>query len=142
MKAVLGRRGPLEVFGNDYPTPDGTAIRDYVHVIDLAEAHVKALEYLEGGGETTVLNLGTGVGSSVLEVLDAAERAIGQPVPHKTAARRPGDPVALYADVDAVPKGWVGRPDVDSTRSWRRRGRGTRRTWTGTGTDSAQVLSK
>ena len=64
-----------------YPTPDGTAIRDYVHVVDLAEAHVRALEYLEGGGETTVLNLGTGVGSSVLGVLGVAERAIGRPVP-------------------------------------------------------------
>ena len=87
MKAALGRRGPLEVFGTDYPTPDGTAIRDYVHVLDLAEAHVRALEYLEGGGETTVLNLGTGVGSSVFEVLGAAERVIGRPVPH--AAGRP-----------------------------------------------------
>ena len=65
MKAALGWRGPLEVFGTDYPTPEGTAIRDYVHVLDLADAHVKALEYLEGGGETTVLNLGTAVGSSV-----------------------------------------------------------------------------
>ena len=136
MKAVLGRRGPLEVFGKDYPTPDGTAIRDYVHVMDLAEAHVKALEYLEGGGETTVLNLGTGVGSSVLEVLEAAERAIGQPVPYETVARRPGDPVALYADTTVAEEG----PGLDgcgsaSTRSWRRRGRGTRRTWTGTATD-------
>ncbi len=122
MKAVLGRRGPLEVYGNDYPTPDRTAIRDYVHVIDLAEAHVKALEYLEGGGESTVLNLGTGVGSSVLEVLDAAERAIGQPVPHKTAARRPGDPVALYADVTRSRQvlGWEARRGLDDilTSAW------------------------
>jgi UDP-glucose-4-epimerase GalE len=115
MKAVLGRRGPLEVFGTDYPTPDGTAIRDYVHVIDLAEAHVKALEYLEGGGETTVLNLGTGVGSSVLEVLEAAERAIGQPVPHVTVARRPGDPVALYADTSRAKEflGWTAGLGLD-----------------------------
>jgi UDP-glucose-4-epimerase GalE len=98
MKAVLGRRGPLEVYGTDYPTPDGTAIRDYVHVVDLADAHVKALEYLEGGGASTVVNLGTGVGSSVLEVLTAAESVTGQTVPHELVGRRPGDPVALYAD--------------------------------------------
>ncbi len=98
MKAALGRSGPLQVFGTDYPTPDGTAIRDYVHVLDLADAHVRALEYLEGGGATTALNLGTGVGSSVSEVLRAAERVIGRPVPHRLVGRRPGDPVALYAD--------------------------------------------
>jgi UDP-glucose 4-epimerase len=98
MKAALGRRDPLQVFGTDYDTPDGSAIRDYVHVIDLAAAHVLALEYLEAGGATTVLNLGTGVGSSVLEVLAAAEEVIGRPVPHELAPRRPGDPVALYAD--------------------------------------------
>ena len=98
MKSALGRRGPLEIYGTDYPTPDGTAIRDYVHVVDLANAHVKALEYLESGGATTVVNLGTGVGSSVREVLTEAERVIGHPVPHELVGRRPGDPVALYAD--------------------------------------------
>ena len=69
-----------------------------MHVVDLADAHLKALEYLEGGGATTVLNLGTGVGSSVFEVLAAAERVTGRPVPHELVARRPGDPVALYSD--------------------------------------------
>ncbi len=98
MKAVLGRRGTLQVNGTDYPTPDGTAIRDYVHVIDLADAHLKALEYLEAGGDSTALNLGTGVGSSVLEVIAAAEAVMGRPVPYEVAPRRPGDPVALYAD--------------------------------------------
>ncbi len=98
MKALLGRRPPLQVFGTDYPTPDGTAIRDYVHVLDLAEAHLAALEHLEAGGGTTAVNLGTGVGSSVLEVLAAAEAASGHPVPHQLAGRRPGDPVALVAD--------------------------------------------
>ena len=115
MKAALGRREPLQVFGTDYPTPDGTAIRDYVHVVDLAEAHLKALEYLERGGETTVVNLGTGLGSSVLEVLAAAERVIGRPVPHELAPRRPGDPVALYSDTarsrDVL--GWSSRYDLD-----------------------------
>lgn len=98
MKALLGRRPPLEVFGVDYPTPDGTAVRDYVHVLDLAEAHVAALEHLEAGGDPAVVNLGTGVGSSVRQVLEAAERASGRPVPHEVAPRRPGDPAAVYAD--------------------------------------------
>ncbi|MHB1928737.1 MAG: UDP-glucose 4-epimerase GalE [Acidimicrobiales bacterium] len=98
MKALLGQRPPLQVFGTDYPTADGTAIRDYVHVVDLAEAHVAALERLEAGGDTAVVNLGTGVGSSVLEVLAAAEAASGRPVPHELVGRRPGDPVTLVAD--------------------------------------------
>lgn len=98
MKALLGRRPPLEVFGTDYPTPDGTAIRDYVHVLDLAEAHVAALDHLEAGGASAVVNLGTGVGSSVREVLAAAETAAGRAVPTVLSARRPGDPVAVYAD--------------------------------------------
>jgi UDP-glucose-4-epimerase GalE len=98
MKSVLGRRDTLQVYGTDYPTPDGTAIRDYVHVIDLADAHLKALEYLEAGGETTALNLGTGIGSSVFEVIAAAEAVMGRPVPYDVAPRRPGDPVALFSD--------------------------------------------
>jgi UDP-glucose 4-epimerase len=98
MKAALGHSGPLQVFGTDYPTPDGTAIRDYVHVVDLAQAHVRALEYLERGGQSAVVNLGTGVGSSVFEVMTTAEKIIGRPVPHELAPRRPGDPVALFAD--------------------------------------------
>jgi UDP-glucose-4-epimerase GalE len=98
MKALLGRSAPLQVFGTDYPTPDGTCVRDYVHVDDLADAHLAALEHLERGGESVTLNLGTGVGSTVLEVLAAAEQASGRPVPHTLAARRPGDPTALFAD--------------------------------------------
>ncbi len=114
MKAALGRSGPLPVFGTDYPTPDGTAIRDYVHVVDLADAHVKALEYLERGGASTVLNLGTGVGSSVFEVLSGAEQVIGRPVPHDLVARRPGDPVALYADNRRARDvlGWTAQRDL------------------------------
>jgi UDP-glucose 4-epimerase len=88
----------LQVFGTDYPTSDGTAIRDYVHVIDLAEAHLKALELLEDGGDSTAVNLGTGIGSSVFEVLESAEKAIGHKVPYELAPRRSGDPVALYSD--------------------------------------------
>jgi UDP-glucose-4-epimerase GalE len=98
MKALLGHSPPLQVFGTDYPTPDGTAIRDYIHVDDLADAHLRALDYLAGGGATRELNLGTGVGSSVRQVLSAAERAAGRPVPAEDAPRRPGDPVALWAD--------------------------------------------
>jgi UDP-glucose-4-epimerase GalE len=98
MKALLGRSPALELYGTDYPTRDGTTIRDYVHVIDLADAHVKALEYLEGGGATTVVNLGTGVGSTIREVLDTTERVTGNRVPVVEKDRRAGDPTALYAD--------------------------------------------
>jgi UDP-glucose-4-epimerase GalE len=98
MQALLGRRPPVQVFGSDYPTPDGTAIRDYVHVEDLADAHVRALDYLADGGQTTTVNVGTGVGASVREVLAAAEDAARRPVPAEDAPRRAGDPVALFAD--------------------------------------------
>jgi len=115
MKTALGRRGALQIFGTDYPTSDGTAIRDYVHVIDLAEAHLKALELLENGGESTVVNLGTGIGSSVFEVLASAEKAIGSPVRYELAPRRPGDPVALYSDGDHARTqiGWDPRHGLD-----------------------------
>jgi UDP-glucose-4-epimerase GalE len=98
MKAALERSGPLSVFGTDYPTPDGTAIRDYIHVEDLAEAHVKALAYLIDGGATTAVNLGTGVGTSVKEVLDTTERLAVVRVPRTYVGRRAGDPVELWAD--------------------------------------------
>jgi UDP-glucose-4-epimerase GalE len=98
MKALLDKGPVLRVFGTDYPTPDGTAIRDYIHVDDLADAHLKALDYLTAGGATTAVNLGTGVGSSVRQVLAAAEKAAGRPVPADDAPLRPGDPVALWAD--------------------------------------------
>jgi UDP-glucose-4-epimerase GalE len=115
MKTALGRRSALQVFGTDYPTPDGTAIRDYVHVLDLAEAHLKALELLEDGGDSTAVNLGTGVGSSVLEVLASAEKAIGRSVPYEFAPRRPGDPVALYSDGGNARRllGWNPRHGLD-----------------------------
>jgi UDP-glucose-4-epimerase GalE len=88
----------LQVFGSDYPTPDGTCIRDYIHVNDLAEAHVRSLQHLEKGGDSVALNLGTGRGYSVLEVIQAAEAAVGQPVRRHLAARRAGDPPVLVAD--------------------------------------------
>ena len=109
MKSTLERRGPVEVFGTDYPTPDGTAVRDYIHVDDLAAAHVLALRYLEAGGETTAINLGTGVGSSVKEVLDTTERIAGVRVPRIMSPRRAGDPVQVYADNTAARNvlGWT-----------------------------------
>jgi UDP-glucose-4-epimerase GalE len=115
MRAALGRSGPLQVFGTDYPTPDGTAVRDYVHVVDLAEAHLRALEHLESGGATTAVNVGTGVGSSVLQVLAAAERAAGRAIPYEVAPRRPGDPVALYADPSRAAEvlSWRAAHDLD-----------------------------
>lgn len=107
--------GPeLQVFGNDYPTPDGTCLRDYIHVNDLADAHVRALQHLEKGGESLALNLGTGRGNSVLEVIQAAEKATGQPVRHTIGPRRPGDPPILVADVTKAQQvlGWTAQRDL------------------------------
>lgn len=109
VKATLGRAPELRILGTDYPTPDGTAIRDYIHVLDLADAHVKALEHLEGGGESITLNLGTGRGTSVREVLAELERVAGRPVPMVEAARRLGDPVEVWADTTRARQalGWT-----------------------------------
>lgn len=96
--AILGKVPPLNVFGTDYPTPDGTAIRDYVHVEDIAHAHVKALTYLQNGGIGTAFNLGSGEGFSVNEVISAVEKVAGREVPKQFSARRPGDPARLLAD--------------------------------------------
>lgn len=98
LEAITGERPELQIFGDDYPTPDGTCIRDYIHVNDLAEAHVLSLEYLLNGGETTAFNLGTGNGSSVREVLNTIRQVTGHDVPIRIAPRRPGDPPALVAD--------------------------------------------
>lgn len=112
LQAVLGQRPAIEIFGTDYPTPDGTAVRDYIHVQDLAEAHVRALEHLLGGGGSLELNLGTGAGHSVREVIAAAERVTGRRVPRREAARRPGDPAVLVADTSRAGEllGW--RPQL------------------------------
>ena len=98
LRAALGSGDPIQIYGTDYPTPDGTAIRDYIHVSDLADAHVGALGHLAAGGDSAALNLGTGCGYSVREVIAAVERIGGRKVPQREAARRPGDPPELVAD--------------------------------------------
>jgi UDP-glucose-4-epimerase GalE len=98
IRAAMGRIPHVEIFGTDYPSPDGTAIRDYIHVTDLADAHVRALEHLGRGSESMPLNLGTGHGHTVREVIAAVERVGGKPVPARNAPRRAGDPPALVAD--------------------------------------------
>ena len=98
LQAVSGRRAALKVFGRDYDTPDGTCVRDYIHVDDLAQAHLQALEYLWAGGASDAFNLGNGQGFSVQEVLDAVESVTGKPVPFVDAPRRAGDPARLVAD--------------------------------------------
>jgi UDP-arabinose 4-epimerase len=98
LQTALGERSHIEVYGTDYPTPDGTAIRDYIHVQDLAEAHLRALEYLLAGGETVAVNLGTGSGHSVREVVRVAEAVSGRRISCRDAPRRAGDPPVLVAD--------------------------------------------
>ena len=113
--AALGRGAPLTLFGTDYPTDDGTCVRDYIHVCDLAQAHLLALRELEAGHHVRVVNLGTGRGYSVRQVLEAAAEVLGRPVPHSVGARRAGDPAILVADVDVARRqlGFVaGRSDL------------------------------
>ena len=116
MRALIDKSFKLKIFGNDYPTADGTCIRDYIHVEDLAAAHVKALEYLENGGETTVCNIGTGQGTSVLQLIEITSQVAKQTVPYEIAARRAGDPVNVYADVAMAKKvlGWQSKRDLQS----------------------------
>jgi len=102
-EAIRGKRPALDIFGDDYPTPDGTCIRDYIHVNDLAEAHVLGVEYLDHS-DSIALNLGTGTGNSVREVLSAVERITGKKVPARIAPRRPGDPPQLVADPSKAKK--------------------------------------
>jgi UDP-glucose 4-epimerase len=115
MKALLGASGPILVFGNDYPTRDGTGVRDYIHVEDLASAHLAAIDHLRADKGNITVNLGTGRGSSVLEVLSAAERASGRPVPYEIVARRPGDPAVIYADSSLAARilGWKAARGLD-----------------------------
>lgn len=127
LQAALGRREAVTVFGGDYPTPDGTAVRDYIHVCDLADAHVLAVRRLLAGGGSGVWNLGTGRGYSVLEVIAAAERVTGRPVPHAFGPRRDGDPAVLLAAAGRAREdlGWTPRRSgleeiVGSAWDWHR----------------------
>jgi UDP-glucose 4-epimerase len=114
MRAALGA-GPLKVFGDDYPTRDGTAIRDYIHVVDLAVAHVRALDLVDRPCGVVPVNLGTGRGATVLEVIEAAERAVGHPVAWERAPRRPGDAAAVWADPALAREllGWSAERTID-----------------------------
>jgi UDP-glucose 4-epimerase len=122
-QVAVGKRARLQVFGNDYDTPDGTGVRDYIHVIDLAEGHVAALRYLLDSKRSITVNLGTGRGYSVLELVRAFERASGRSVPFDIVARRPGDIDACYADPTLAKRelGWLGQRDIDAmcVDSWR-----------------------
>ena len=109
--AATGGAG-LEIFGDDYPTKDGTAVRDYVHVADLADAHVRALVRLDGGEPSDAFNLGTGQGHTVKQVIEAVERETGAAVKHKVAARRAGDPAVLVADASKAHTALDWRPDM------------------------------
>ena len=113
-EAIKGERPELEVYGDDYPAPDGTCVRDYIHVSDLAEAHVLGLDYLEGGA-SVALNLGTGHGHSVNEVVSTIERLSGHPVPKRMVARRAGDPPELVADPSRARKllNWRAKRSLD-----------------------------
>jgi UDP-glucose 4-epimerase len=113
LRAALGTAPPLRIFGNRLNTPDGTCIRDYIHVSDLGQAHVLALEYLAKGGATTCLNLGTGQGTSVASLVAAAEEISGRKVPHSYTDPRPGDPPVLYADASQAEKMLSWRPARD-----------------------------
>ena len=93
---------PITIFGDDYPTPDGTCIRDYIHVSDLAEAHIASLDHLLGGGASNCFNVGTGIGRSVREVIQALEEVTGAKVPFVMGARRDGDPAELVANADKL----------------------------------------
>jgi UDP-glucose 4-epimerase len=122
-QVAVGRREKLQVFGDDYDTPDGTGVRDYIHVSDLAAGHVDALRYLLGHKRSLTVNLGTGRGHSVLEVVRAFERASGKTVPFEFAPRRPGDVDASYADPSLARQllGWQAIRDLDTmcADSWR-----------------------
>jgi UDP-glucose-4-epimerase GalE len=108
LSAAMGSRGALDIYGSDYPTPDGTAIRDYLDVTDLADAHLAALSYLEGGGASDVFNLGTGMGCSVRQVVKMVEQVAGRTVPVRECPRRAGDPASLIAEASKAARvlGW------------------------------------
>ncbi len=132
LDAALGKSEFVEIFGSDYPTKDGTAVRDYIHVMDLAEAHVAALRHLVSGSESFAANLGTGHGATVREVISAVERVSGVKIETRLKPRRPGDPPSLIADPAAAEKilGWRPRQSsldeiVRDAWHWHRRNKAT-----------------
>ena len=116
MQTAVGRREFVNVWGDDYPTHDGTGVRDYIHVSDVALGHLAALEKLEEFKGAQAVNLGAGRGYSVLEVIAAAAKAAGKAIPHKIMPRRPGDAAAIWADVSLAKKklGWATTRDLDA----------------------------
>ncbi|MGI6110030.1 MAG: UDP-glucose 4-epimerase GalE [Eubacteriaceae bacterium] len=114
LQVPLGQRESISIFGTDYPTPDGTCIRDYIHVDDLAQAHIKAMNYLRNGGDSDIFNLGNGVGFSVREVIDTAGKVTGKKIKAVESGRRAGDPAQLIASSDKAKDvlGW--KPEKDS----------------------------
>src|SRR5690606_293870 len=123
MQVATGRHPHVRVFGDDYPTPDGTGVRDYIHVVDLALGHLAALEHGADRPGFTAVNLGTGRGSSVLEVIEAASRAVGRDLPYRIVGRRPGDVAATWADPSLAEKllGWRATRTLDEMAAdhWR-----------------------
>ena len=109
MQTAVGRREKVGVWGDDYPTPDGTGVRDYIHIVDLALGHVAALEKIDSFAGAEAVNLGTGRGASVLEVIAAAAKAAGREIPYEIRPRRPGDAAAVWADPTLSKKklGWT-----------------------------------
>ena len=114
-QVAVGRRDHLSVFGNDYDTHDGTGVRDYIHVVDLARGHVAAIEYMQSHRGESVFNLGTGIGYSVLDMVKAFERVTGRKIPYEIVARRPGDIATVYASPDKSAEllGWKAQYDLD-----------------------------
>jgi UDP-glucose 4-epimerase len=114
-QVATGERAVLQVFGNDYNTPDGTGVRDYIHVMDLAHAHALAVEYLLGNDTAFTVNLGTGIGISVLDLVNAFENATNRKVPYKVVPRRPGDVASYFANPSAAEKllGWKTTLDIN-----------------------------
>ena len=122
-QVAVGKRESLGVFGDDYDTHDGTGVRDYIHVVDLADGHVKAIQKMETSEGVLVYNLGTGIGYSVLDVVTAYGKAVGRPIPYEIKERRPGDISTCYADPELAKKelGWVAVRDLEQMceDSWR-----------------------
>ncbi|HWQ58035.1 MAG TPA: UDP-glucose 4-epimerase GalE [Clostridia bacterium] len=116
LRAALGKAPALEIYGNDYPTRDGTCVRDYIHVCDLARAHVLAAEHLMGGGDSGIFNLGSGEGFTVKEILHAAEEVVGGPIPHRYVGRRAGDPAKLVASNGKASRALGFTPEITSIR--------------------------